>query len=403
MSDNNIPPPLAATSAPWSARQMLAMVLSICLGLFLADAFVSLADDSLMVLFNLHLLAGIRLMVVLLAMLLGLVVYVLMALTPMVPKRLFLPVTLFNPAAPFLCIPFMIYCFGRLPWVAWGFSLFQVVLGLWILFRVQGGWKLRWPLVPVERLGARGFSWLNLCVFVLANLLILLPATGVYLVLCTAAAVSHFSDGFMALHPSGITVQMRKYVRDDGKTVELFPMSHVADSSFYRAISQTFPTNSIILMEGVTDENHLLTNGISYKRMANALGLAEQHETFAPERGEKVRADVDVSIFSTNTLALLKLVMQIHAQGLKPDTLQKLLLYPAPPDLMEEVQNDLLGKRNQHLLDELKARLAQTDFIVVPWGVAHMPGIAEKIQREGFHLTGTHDYMVIRFHRSSVN
>ena len=393
MSDNNIPPPLAATSAPWSARQMLAMVLSICLGLFLADAFVSLADDSLMVLFNLHLLAGIRLMVVLLAMLLGLVVYVLMALTPMVPKRLFLPVTLFNPAAPFLCIPFMIYCFGRLPWVAWGFSLFQVVLGLWILFRVQGGWKLRWPLVPVERLGARGFSWLNLCVFVLANLLILLPATG----------VNHFSDGFMALHPAGFTVQMRKYARDDGKTVELFPMSHVADASFYRAISQTFPTNSIILMEGVTDENHLLTNGISYKRMANALGLAEQHETFAPERGEKVRADVDVSIFSTNTLALLKLVMQIHAQGLKPETLQKLLLYPAPPDLLETVTDDLLKKRNQHLLDELKARLAQTDFIVVPWGVAHMPGIAEKIQREGFHLTGTHDYMVIRFHRSSVN
>jgi hypothetical protein len=382
---------------------MLAIVLSICLGLFLAEAFVSLADNSLMVFFNLHLLAGIEMIVLSLAMLLALLVYVLMALTPMVPKRLFLPVTLFNPAALFLCIPFMIYGFGRLPWVAWGFSLFQVVLGLWILFLAQGGCKLRWPLVPVERLGARRFSWLNLVIFVLANLLILLPAMGVYLVLCMSAAVGHFSDGFMALHPAGITVQMRKYVRDDGKTVELFPMVHVADASFYQAISQTFPTNSIILMEGVTDENHLLTNGISYKRMANALGLAEQHETFAPERGEKVRADVDVSIFSTNTLALLKLVTQIHAQGLKPETLQKLLLYPAPPDLMGEVMDDLVGKRNQHLLDELKARLVQTDFIVVPWGVAHMPEIAKKIQQEGFHLTETHDYMVIRFHGSKVN
>src|SRR5471032_2554712 len=117
---------------------MLAIVLSICLGLFLADAFVSLADDSLMVFFNLHLLAGIRLLVLILAMLLGLVVYILMALTPMVPKRLFLPVTLFNPAAPLLFIPFMIYCFGRLPWVACGFSLFQVVLGLWILSLARG-------------------------------------------------------------------------------------------------------------------------------------------------------------------------------------------------------------------------------------------------------------------------
>jgi hypothetical protein len=31
-----------------------------------------------------------------------------------------------------------------------------------------------------------------------------------------------------------------------------------------------------------------------------------------------------------------------------------------------------------------------------------MPGIAEKIQQEGFHLTETHDYLVIRFHGSSV-
>jgi hypothetical protein len=378
---------------------VLAVVLSIFLGLFLADAFISLADDSLMVFFNVHLLAVVRLIVSLLAMLLALVVYVLMAATPLIPKRLFLPMTLFYPASQLLFIPFMIYCFGRLPWVVWGFSGFQAGLGLWILSRVQGGWRLRWPLVPVERLGARGFSWPNLCAFVLVNLLLLLPATGVYLVLCTSAAVNHFSEGFMALHPAGFTVQMRKYVRADGKTVALFPMSHVADAAFYQAISLSFPTNSIILREGVTDTNHLLPDGISYKRMAKALGLTEQHEQFVPARGNNVRADVDISIFTTNTLAVLNLVMQLHTQGLKPELLEKLFLYPAPPDLPEQLQDDLLGKRNRHLLDELKTRLAQTDYIVVPWGVAHMPGIAKAIQQDGFQLTETHDYMVIGFHR----
>jgi len=34
---------------------------------------------------------------------------------------------------------------------------------------------------------------------------------------------------------------------------------------------------------------------------------------------------------------------------------------------------------------------------MVPWGVAHMPGIAKEIQKLGFHLDETHDYMVIRF------
>jgi len=334
-----------------------------------------------------------------LAMLLALVVYVLMAVTPLIPKRRFLPLTWFYPASQLLFIPFMIYYFGRLPWVTWAFSWFQMVLGLWILSRVQGGWKLRWPLVAVERPGARDFSWLNLCAFVLVNLLILLPATGVYLVLCTSAAVNHFSEGFMALHPAGFTVQMRKYVRADGKTVALFPMSHVADAAFYQAISLSFPTNSIILLEGVTDTNHLLPNGISYKRMAKALGLSEQHEQFAPGRGKAVRADVDVSIFTTNTLAVLNLAMQLHTQGLKPEILQKLFLYPTPPDLPAELQDDLLGKRNRHLLDELQVRLAQADYIVVPWGVAHMPGISKAIQQEGFQLTETHDYMVIGFHR----
>src|SRR5579872_5347526 len=64
------PPPLAAGSPPSLspqaarqssvARQLLALLLSLCLGLFLIDAVVSLVDDSLILLFDLHLLAWIR-------------------------------------------------------------------------------------------------------------------------------------------------------------------------------------------------------------------------------------------------------------------------------------------------------------------------------------------------------
>lgn len=399
--ENNPPPPLTGVPPPAanpSARQVLAILLSVCLGLFLADGFISLADDSLIVFSGLHLLSSVRLLSGLFAMLLVFAVYVLMAFTSMIPKRLFLPLALFCLANPLLAIPFAIYFYDRLAWVAWGFSACQVLLGLAILYWSQGGFKLIWPLIPVERLGTRGFSWPNLCIFVAANLFVLLPATVAFLMLSATTAVNHFSDGFMSLHPVGFTVQMRKYVRADGKTVELFPMAHVADADFYQAISQTFPTNSIILMEGVTDENNLLTNGISYKRMANSLGLAEQHEAFVPERGQKVPADVDVSMFSTNTLGLLNLVMLIHAKGVNLDTAQKLMLYSQPAHLQEEVLDDLVNKRNQHLLGELNARLSQTDCIIVPWGVAHMPGISKEILKAGFHLVETHDYAVIRFH-----
>jgi hypothetical protein len=76
----------------------------------------------------------------------------------------------------------------------------------------------------------------------------------------------------------------------------------------------------------------------------------------------------------------------------------KLLQYSPPPHFEEQLFDDLLLKRNQHLLGEIQSHLPQTDNLMVPWGVAHMPGIAREIQKSGFHLDGTQDYMVIRFH-----
>ena len=392
------PPLMEPKPQPAPLRELLAVLLSLCLGLFLADAVISLVDDSLILFFGLHLLAGIRGMVCLFSILIAIVIYGLMGLAPMIPKRLFLPVTLFNPVAPLIFVPITIFFYGHLQVFAWGVSCGQVILGVWILYRVQGGLKFRWPLVATHQLAARRFSWRNLSVFLLANVFVLPAVVMVYLFLCTAVAVDHFSEGFMSLRPAGFSVQVRKYVRADGKTIQLFPMSHVAEADFYRKISQTFPTNSIILMEGVTDEKNLLTNKISYKRMAKSLGLAEQHEKFEPTRGELVMADVDVGQFTRNTIDFLNLVIAAHTQDLNIGMILKLLQYSPPPHFEEQLFDDLLLKRNQHLLGEIHSHLSQTDNLMVPWGVAHMPGIAREIQKSGFHLDGTQDYMVIRFH-----
>lgn len=93
--DPSLPPPLPSAPAPKRSpvRQLLAIVLSLCLGLFLADAVVSLADDSLILLFGIHDLRVMREMTGLFALAMAIVVYGLMGLAPMIPKRLFLPVT----------------------------------------------------------------------------------------------------------------------------------------------------------------------------------------------------------------------------------------------------------------------------------------------------------------------
>jgi hypothetical protein len=172
-------------------------------------------------------------------------------------------------------------------------------------------------------------------------------------------------------------------------------MVHVGEADFYQKLSRSFPTNAIILMEGVTDNRNLITNKITYKRMAATIGVSEQHEEFQP-RGELVHADVDVEDFTPNTIAGLNLVMLVHSRGLNAETALKLMQF-SPPHFEEQLFDDLLHKRNRHLLEEIQARLLQSENLIVPWGAAHMPELAREIQKAGFRVDETQEYMAIRF------
>ena len=109
-------------------------------------------------------------------------------------------------------------------------------------------------------------------------------------------------------------------------------------------------------------------------------------------------ADVDVEQFTPNTIGFLNLAMLLHSRGLTAETVLKLLRYSPPPRVQKQLFDDLLRKRNRHLLQELQARLPASEQFIVPWGVAHMPGISRGIQAAGFHLAETEEYTVIRFH-----
>jgi hypothetical protein len=299
----------------------------------------------------------------------------------MVPKRWFLPVTLFNPVALLASIPFLIYFYSRASAIDWLTCLLQVLVGFLILNWIQGGFKWRWPVISERQVAARGFSGWNLSGFVLVNVFILAPAIVFYLFFCTALGVDHFTGGFLKLRPKGLMVEARKYVRLDGKTIQLFPMAHVGDAEFYQKVSEAFPTNSLILVEGVSDERNLLTNGISYKRMARSLGLIEQKEAFKPAQGTVVRADVDVDQFAASTIELLNLVMLVHSQGPNAQNVSKLLHYPVTPQMEDRLMGDILEKRNQHLWGEIQKRLLQTDHIVVPWGRRTCRRLPRKLRR----------------------
>ena len=169
------PPLLAPDRKSGSLPQFFAILLSLCLGLFLADAVISLADASLTCFWGLHLLSSMSGLVSCFSVLMAVGMYVLIGLTPMVPKRNFLPIPLFYLLATLALCPFAIYWYGRIQQVAWGVSICQLILGLLIFGGSQGGLKFHWPLVSVGQLGLRWFSWLNLFAFLLVNILVLLP------------------------------------------------------------------------------------------------------------------------------------------------------------------------------------------------------------------------------------
>ena len=403
------PPLLPPAPEKKSGRRSLAKLLSFCLALFLVDGVVSFADDALVLFFGSHGISLIRGLIAFSTLVMAGGLYLLIGLAPAVPKRILLPIPLFFLASMLAMFALAIFWYHRIEQIALTVSTLELMLGIVLvsLSRREAGeaarresrptTAARRPLVKQEQLGARGFSWRHLLGFVALNVFVLLPLVAIYLFSCGAHAVSHFSEGFMALHPGGFTVQVRKYVRDDGKAIELFPMAHVAAPSFYAQVSRSFPTNAVILMEGVSDQDNLLTNKITYKRMAKTLGLAEQKETFAPNPREVVHADVDVGIFSRETIDFLNLIMLFHSRGMTPENLSKFMEYSPRPGFEKQLFDDLLVKRNEHLLGEIRAHLETSDNIMVPWGVAHMPGLAREIQKNGFHLSETRDLVVIPF------
>ena len=115
---------------------------------FIGCAALSLVTDSLSLI-----LRGVDLslfdMLTLLVMLpISVLTFVLLAFFPAIPKRYFLPLSLFLPVVGVGLLPLLVYFYAHLQWISWGISLAQLCLGLFILRRVRGGSNPGWPLVP---------------------------------------------------------------------------------------------------------------------------------------------------------------------------------------------------------------------------------------------------------------
>jgi hypothetical protein len=173
-------------------------------------------------------------------------------------------------------------------------------------------------------------------------------------------------------------------------------MMHIGEEENYRRLVQSFIEEStIVLAEGVTDEDVILEAPLSYESFAAVLGL-EQQRTLTDYLGEAYNegasewpviqyADMDLREFSPETQAFLERIGRALNSDRMAQAMQQMVAdYADRPEVLRTVEQDIIHRRNRHLLDEMTLALADYRRLVVPWGALHLPYIEEAITGWGF-------------------
>jgi hypothetical protein len=183
---------------------------------------------------------------------------------------------------------------------------------------------------------------------------------------------------------------------------------HIARQGYYNELVNSLPAaKTIVLVEGVTDQDRLLENRLDYGSLAGLVGLSSQEtmqfdgnpvelddlevaDEFERDatKPDMVRADVDINRFNPETVEFLDalgrtlLGSKPLAQGITEynDWVQA----NATPELLSGVMADIFDRRNEVVIDTLQRSLERYDTIVIPWGAMHMPAIEAAVLERGF-------------------
>ncbi|MGA7826454.1 MAG: hypothetical protein WCA04_02255 [Geobacteraceae bacterium] len=372
--------------------------------LFLIDAGLSLIDEISTV-FAAHMpaLSMVRNFVAFLVIVLSLVVYFLLGLDLRLPKRVFLPLTVYTFWCSLALWPLLDMISRESQGLTAAFG--QVFIGGVALITLRNYYGRN--LLPADLFQRPLFGWRNTLVFSAVNLL-LLPLVLVYSLMATGSYyLNQQTAGFMRLSPVGIYTSERNY-HHAGKVVRLVAMMHVARKGYYQELFASLPAKgTIILAEGVTDKDRLLKGRFDYGRLANLVGLSSQQNMHLDgnlleldnlglaagiQRDETkpdiVQADTDLNRFNPQTVEFLNVIARTLL-GDKP-LAQGFAAYSdwvkvhGTPKMISGVMDDILYKRNAVVIDALYRSLDRYDTIVIPWGGMHMPAIESALLERGF-------------------
>lgn len=394
--------------------------------MFLADGGFSLIDELVPLLSPLTSFTPLRSLLAGTVVIMATVLYLCLGIDRRLPKRIFLPQIFFV-----LFCPFSIWLFPPLAGIrTYGLiaAIVQVALGMLPLYYCHSGAERSLKL-PAESFATPFFSLKNSLSFTAANLLTA-PFVLIMLLLFTANAyMSEYTADFMRLNPGGLRMVERVYKRAD-RTVRLAAMIHVANKEFYDELAASIPPGrSIVLAEGVSDDEQLLTASIDYGKTAGYLGLTSQKQLhfrgrfIEPEefetpgfrsKGTKngkpageldiLRADVDVSDLRPATILFLNALGK-QMQGSESFVNDFLALNSwgkknITPENYELIIDDILHQRNMAVIRYLDRALNRYDTVIIPWGALHMKEIEAEVLKRGFTLQDERERVSIDFHKT---
>jgi len=383
--------------------------------LYLVDGVVSFLHELSAVFLQTSATSTLRNLIAVALLLLALPLYVSLGIDRRLPKTVIIPQTLFIVWMALGAWPIANTAglFGLLA------AAIQILLGL-LPFILYAGTAGSNRLLPEERFLSELFALRNTLLFFLLQIIFLPLFAAFMLVSVVAQYADQGTAGFMRLGSDGIYMEERSYSRA-GKTIRLAGMIHVGEKDFYHDLtSSKVSGKTVILLEGVTDQDHLLTVPFDYGEVAKTLGLTSQSEVefagrmidaddlkqlgaeeFVSQQPHLIRADSDLNRFSPETIELLN---RLGTQFLNNDSLpQGLQAYDswARENVTAETMNifmtDILHSRNEIVIAWLDQVLPLYDSVVIPWGALHMPGIEAAILERDFKLTSAKERLSLDF------
>ena len=372
--------------------------------LFLIDASLSLIDELFVASStSLSFVSEIRYFFATIVITLSMVIFACLGIDRRLPKRVFLPMTLYISWCALAMWP-LSGVIGResLGLLA---ACNQLLLGgiVLVMLRGMGGQFL----LTQEHFQQPMFSLRNTLGFTAINLL-LAPFVLVYSGLAlTSYYLEEQTAGFLRLSPIGIYMSERSYHLDE-KVVRLAGMMHIGKADYFEDVAGSMSAQkTIILTEGVTDQDGLLETQFNYGKLAGIIGLTSQEKMHldgnlidlndfdAPDQADRevgkpdiARADIDLNQFEPETLAFLNELGR-NLFGDRP-LLEGLAEYNVwveehmTPQSVAGIMVDIIDKRNAVVIDGMVRSLSRYDTIIIPWGAMHMPAIEEAVLGEGF-------------------